>query len=172
MPWNWSMTSGSPSAIPDALRRRTTRLTCRGRLCTSGLMRRLVRPYPNERSVLPGARYPTKDVAVDRHMADGRKRQVSGHQRLAVRRQLPQKTDPDAGRLLGVVFEAVVPVGVLEPDLEHGVAGERQPVAAGRQADHAVPGGVAAGACDEHPRRHLVLLLERPQPAVVVLDHA
>ena len=58
-------------------------------------------------------------------MADGRERQVSGHQRLAVRRQLPQKTDPDAGRLLGVVFEAVVPVGVLEPDLEHGVAGER-----------------------------------------------
>jgi hypothetical protein len=46
---------------------------------------------------------------------------VSGHQRLAVRRQLPQKTDPDAGRLLGVVFEAVVPIGVLEPDLEHGV---------------------------------------------------
>src|SRR5215831_18729212 len=94
-------------------------------------------------------------------MADGRKRQVSGHQRLAVRCQLPQKTDPDAGRLLGVVFEAVVPVGVLEPDLEYGVAGERQPVAAGRQADHAVPGGVAAGACHEHPRRHLVLLLER-----------
>ena len=25
---------------------------------------------PNKRSVLPGARYPTKDVAVDRHMAD------------------------------------------------------------------------------------------------------
>ena len=58
-------------------------------------------------------------------MADGRKRQVSGHQRLTVRRQLPQKTNPDAGRFLGVVFEAVVPVGVLEPDLEHGVAGER-----------------------------------------------
>src|SRR5262249_12290930 len=35
---------------------------------------------------------------------------------------LPQKTDPDAGRLLGVVFEAVVPVGGVEPDLEHGVA--------------------------------------------------
>src|SRR5262245_38052997 len=44
-------------------------------------------------------------------MADGRERQVSGNQRLAVRRELPQKTDPDAGRLLGVVFEAVVPVG-------------------------------------------------------------
>src|SRR5690349_4314764 len=94
----------------------------------------------NKRSVLPGAWYPTKDVDGDRHMADGRERQVSGHQRLAVRGQLPQKTHPDAGRLLGVVFEAVVPVGVLEPDLEHGVAGERQPVAAGREADHTVPG--------------------------------
>src|SRR5262245_16847272 len=70
-----------------------------------------------KRSVIPDGRYPTKDVAGDRHMADGRERQVSGHQRLAGRRQLPQKTDPDAGRLLGVVFEAVVPVGVLEPDL-------------------------------------------------------
>src|SRR5262249_16211692 len=117
-------------------------------------------------SILPGARYATKDVAGDRHMADGRKRQVSGHQRLAGRRQLPQKTDPDACRLLGVVFEAVVPVGVLEPDLEHEVPGERQPVAAGRQADHAVSGGVAAGATDDHPRRHLVLGLERPHPAV------
>src|SRR5262245_61489453 len=101
---------------------------------------------PNKRSVLPGARYPAKDVAGERHMADRRKRQGSGHQRLAVRRQLPQKTDPDACRLLGVVFETVVPVGVLEPDLEHGVAGERQPVAAGCQTDHAVPGGVTAGA--------------------------
>ena len=49
---------------------------------------------------------------------------MSGHQRLAVCRQLPQKTDPDAGRLLGVVFEAVVPLGVVEPDREHGVAGD------------------------------------------------
>src|SRR4029077_17552945 len=103
-------------------------------------------------------------------MADGRGRQVSGHQRLAVRRQLPQKTDPDAGRLLRVVFEAVVPVGVLEPDLEHGVTGERQPVAAGRQADHAVPGGMAASALDDHPRRHLVLVLECPQLAVVLFQ--
>src|SRR5262245_19402259 len=82
-------------------------------------MRSSSSPLTNKRSILPGAWYPTKDVAVDRHMADGRERQVSGHQRLAVRRQLPQKTDPDAGRLLGVVFEAVVPVGVLEPDLKH-----------------------------------------------------
>src|SRR5215813_6669433 len=65
-------------------------------------------PKPNKPSVLPGARHPTKDVAGNRNMADGRERQVSGHQRLAVRRQLAQKTDPDTGRLLGVVFEAVV----------------------------------------------------------------
>ena len=79
-------------------------------------------------------------------MADGRERHVSGHQQLAGRRQLPQESDPNAGRLLGIVFEAVVPVGMLERDREQGVAGEHQPVAAGRQADHAVPGGVAAGA--------------------------
>ena len=49
----------------------------------SNACRRLVRPYPNKRSVLPDGRYPTKDVAGDRHMADGRERQVGGHQRLA-----------------------------------------------------------------------------------------
>src|SRR5262249_32112464 len=79
-----------------------------------------------KRSVLPGGRYPTKHVAGDRHVADGWERQVSGHQRRAGRRQLPQETDPDAGRLLGVVFEAVVPIGMFEPDREHGVAGEHQ----------------------------------------------
>jgi hypothetical protein len=42
-------------------------------------------------------------------------------------RQLPQKMDPNAGRLLGVVFETIVPVGAVEPDREHGVTGERQP---------------------------------------------
>src|ERR1700755_1580775 len=78
----------------------------------------------------------------------------------------PPAPAKDGPELLGVVFEAVVPVGVLEPDLEHGVASERQPVAAGRQADHAVTRSVAASACDEHPRRHLVLLLERPQLAL------
>src|SRR5262245_19820566 len=119
-------------------------------------------PYSNKRSVLPRARYHTKHVALGRHVADGRERQVSGHKRLAIRRQLPQKTDPDADRLLWVVFEAVVPIGVLEPDLEHGVAEERQAVAAGRQADHAVPGGMTASALNEHPRRHLRLVLERP----------
>src|SRR5215510_12790592 len=78
---------------------------------------------PTKRSVLPRARHATKGVALDRDMADGRERQVRGHQRLAVRRQLPQQTDPDADRLLGVMFEAVEPVGVVEPDLEDGVAG-------------------------------------------------
>ena len=87
---------------------------------------------------------------------------MSGHQPLTGRRQLPQETDPDADRLLGVVVESVVPVGAVEMVREHGIAEERQPVAAGRQADHAVPGGVAAGATDDHPRGHLVLRLEQP----------
>ncbi len=102
-------------------------------------------------------------------MADGWERQVSGHQQLARLSQLPQKTDPNARRLLGVMFEAVVPVGLLEPDREHGVAGERQPVTAGCQADHAVPGGVAAGATDDDARRNLALLIERPQLAAVLV---
>src|SRR5262245_52994162 len=114
--------------------------------------------WPNKRSVLPGARHPTKDVTVDRHMADGRERQMSGHQRLAVRCKLPQKTDPHAGCLLWVVLEAIIPVRVLEADLEHGVAGKCQPIAAGRQADHAMPGGMAAGALNDHPWRHLILI--------------
>ena len=42
------------------------------------------------------------------------------------RRPFPQETNPDAGRLLGIVFEAVEPLGVVERDLEHGVACERQ----------------------------------------------
>ena len=33
-----------------------------------------------------------------------------------------------------------------------------------------MPGGVAAGAMDEHPRRHLVLVLERPHLAVVLFQ--
>src|SRR6185312_10809055 len=122
------------------------------------------------RSVVPEGRYATKGVAGDRHPADGRERQVSGHQRLAGRRQLPQKTDTDAGRLLGIVFEAVVPLGVFEPNLEHEVPGERQSVAAGRQTDHAMPRGVAAGATDDYARRHLVLRLERPHLAAVLVQ--
>src|SRR4029077_6037018 len=171
MPWNCSTTSGSPPAIPYALRRRTTQLTCRGRLCDPGLVRlNRSSALTQQGSVLPRARSTTKDVAIDRHMADGRERQVSGHQRLAVRRQLAQETDTDTGRLLGVVFEAVEPVGVLESNLKHGVAGERQPIAAGRQTDDAVPGRVSAGAVDKQPRCHLILRLERPQPTAVLVQ--
>src|SRR5262249_583274 len=105
---------------------------------------RLVRLSPNKRSVVPDDRYAAKWPALDRTGGEGRERQMSGHQKLAIRRQLPQKFDADAGCLFGVVLEAVLPVGVFEPDLEHGVAGERQPVAARRQADHTVPGSMAA----------------------------
>ena len=89
---------------------------------------------------------------------------------LAGRRQLPQETDPDADRLLGLGVEAVVPAGAFEPGEEHGVAAEHQPVAARLQADDAVPGGVAAGATGDHPRRHLVFRLERPQQAAVLVQ--
>ena len=70
------------------------------------------------------------------------------------------------------MLEAVEPLGVLERDLEHGVSCERQPVAAGRQTDHAVPGGVATGALGEYPRRQLVLRLERPYLAAVLVQEA
>ena len=94
---------------------------------------------------------------------------MRGHQRLAVRRQLPHQTDAHARGLLGVVFETVVPVRVVEPDLEHEVAGEGQPVAAGLEAHHAVPGRVAAGALGAHARRHLDLLPERPQLVAIIV---
>jgi hypothetical protein len=60
-------------------------LTYRGRLCDPGLVRHLVLSQCNRRSVLPGARYPAEHVAVDRDMADGGEREVSGDQRLTVR---------------------------------------------------------------------------------------
>jgi len=68
------------------------------------------------------------------------------------------------------MFKAVVPAGLIEPDREHGVAREGQRVAACRYADHAVPRGVASGATDDHSRRHLVLIIEQPQLALVFLS--
>jgi hypothetical protein len=47
---------------------------------------------------------------------------VSGRQLLADRRRLAQKTDSNAGRLFGVVLEAILPVGVVEPDRDLGPA--------------------------------------------------
>src|SRR5690606_34777707 len=105
----------------------------------------VVRPVRSRRLVLPGAGYTTKRVAIDRHMADGRERQVSGYHRLPLFRQLPQQTYPDAGGLFGIVFEAVEPIGVFKPDLKNGVASKHQPVATGRQTNDAVAGSVAAG---------------------------
>src|SRR6185369_1895955 len=60
------------------------------------------------RSVPPVGRYKSKDVAGDCHSAE-RERHVRRHQQLAGRRQLPQETDPDSDRLLGVMVESVVP---------------------------------------------------------------
>jgi len=57
----------------------------------------LVRPQSDERSVIPYGRYETEGVASDGHVTDGRERQVSGHQLLAGRRELPYEPDPDAG---------------------------------------------------------------------------
>lgn len=85
---------------------------------------------------------------------------MSGHQHCAGLCQLPQKTDADAGCFLWVVLEPVVPVWVLEPNREHGVASKHQPIAARHQANHAVSGSVAASAMNNYSRRHLLLLIE------------
>ena len=82
-------------------------------------------------SEVPEHGNPPKSVAINRNPADGRERQVCGDQLLAGCRQFPQKPNANASRLLGIVFEAVVSVRMLEPDREHGIAGECQPIAAG-----------------------------------------
>lgn len=76
----------------------------------------------------------------------GRQRQVRGHQRLAVGRQLPQQTDAHADRLLDLRVRSRLSSRGFGCELERSVAGERQLVAARREADHAVPRDVAAGA--------------------------
>ncbi|MNW03781.1 hypothetical protein D3C71_1997670 [compost metagenome] len=55
---------------------------------------------------------------------------MSRHQQTAVLRQFIEQADAHPGRLLGVVLEAVVPFGVVEPDRKHGVTGKGQPFAA------------------------------------------
>src|SRR5262245_20167006 len=116
------------------------------------------RPVPNERR--------------RRRPPHGRRMGTTGAWPPAARRSLPApaKDGPGRGPPPRGRVRSVVPLGLVEPDREHGVAGERQPVAAGRQADHAVPGGVAAGATGDHPRRHLVLPLERPQLTAVLVQ--
>ena len=92
---------------------------------------------------------------------------ASGHQRLAVPAS-SEKTDlmRAASRSCS---KPLYQSGCVDPDLEHGAAGERQPVPAGRQADHAVPAGEPP-ASDDDPRRHLVLVLERPHLAAVLFQ--
>jgi Enoyl-CoA hydratase/isomerase len=94
---------------------------------------------------------------------------VGCHQHLARFSKLLQKTDPNARSLLGVVFEAIVPVWLLEPDRQHGVAGECQRFTTRKQADHAVTGGVASGAANHDPWCDLMLLIEPPELVVVLL---
>src|SRR5262245_14954101 len=53
--------------------------------------------------------------------------------------------------------------------LKHGIAEERQSLAARCQSHHAVPWRAAAGATHEHARRHLVLRLECLQLAAVLV---
>ena len=56
---------------------------------------------------------------------------MSGNKQLTSRRHLAQKPDPNADRLLGAMFEAVVPVGMIKSDREDYVASEREPIIAG-----------------------------------------
>src|SRR6516225_7128770 len=66
------------------------------------------RPVPNERR--------------RRRPPHGRRTGTTGEWPPAARRSppAPAKDGPGRGRFLGVVFEAVVPLGVVEPDREHG----------------------------------------------------
>lgn len=49
---------------------------------------------------------------------------MGGHQQPAVLRQFLEETEPHAGGFLGVVLEAVVPVGMIEAHGEYRVAGK------------------------------------------------
>lgn len=88
---------------------------------------------------------------------------MSRHQQLSGRRRLLQKTEPNANRFLRIMFESIVPVGVVETDGEDGVARECQALAAGGHADHAMPGSVATGTPYDHARCHFGLLFEHLQ---------
>ena len=51
---------------------------------------------------------------------------MSGYHCLTGRRQLPQESNSDPGRLVGIMLKAVVPLGVIKPRREDGVTGEKQ----------------------------------------------
>lgn len=93
---------------------------------------------------------------------------MSGDQQLAACRHQAQEFDPDAGGLFGIMLESVVPVGLIETDRKHGVAGKGQRVIPGGNTDHA--GGMTAGAARDNARRNLLLLVEGPQIAAVFVQ--
>ena len=79
--------------------------------------------------------------------------------------QFPEQTGTHADSFLRIVFEAVLPVRVLEPDGEYGITSEHQSFIARRQADYAMSWRMAASAADYHPGRNLVLVLKDAQLA-------
>ena len=67
-------------------------------------------------------------VAIDYDPANGREWQMGGYQQFAGLGRPLQQADTHTNRFLGIVLEAVVPVGVVKADEEYGVAGEGQPI--------------------------------------------
>lgn len=89
------------------------------------------------------------------------------HQCFTARREFGQESNPDASRFLGIVLEAVLPLGIVESGLEHRVTGECQCLTARFDADDAVSRGVTAGPADQHSGCHLVIGLEGLQLAAI-----
>lgn len=80
----------------------------------SGLAGQLFGVLPAKGLVVPDGRDPTEEVAVESYVTDGRERQVGGYELPSGDRQFPHEPEADAGRLFGVVFETVVPLGMFE----------------------------------------------------------
>ncbi len=84
--------------------------------------------------------------------------------------ELPQQTNPNSRGLLWIVFEAVIPIGVIEPDRKHCVAGEHQPFAAGRHANSRYV-QECDRPCERPPHQcYLVLIIELPKSGCDTLE--
>src|SRR5881628_3196547 len=143
--------------------------------CRGLRIRRACSPWGKTRrteSVVPHGRYEAEGGARLGHVAQRRERQVGGDQLLTRRGQLLEKPQPNPGGLLRIVFETVLPGGVLEAWLEHRVPSKGQRLAAGLDAHDAVARRVPAGAANQNSGRHLVLGLERAQLTAVHLEEA
>gem|GEM_PF-4325918 len=86
------------------------------------------------------------------------------NEQFATGRRLSQQTNTHAHRLLWIVFEAVLPVRVLERDGKHSVTREGQSLSAGVHVDHAMPRRVAASDLGNHAWCHFVRVFERRCP--------